>query len=976
MPDLLPTGTITLLFTDMEGSTRLLQQLGESYASVLADCRHLLRLAFAQHNGHEVDTQGDAFFVSFARATDALAAAAVIQRTLAAHPWPQDVSVRVRIGLHTGEPQLSSEGYIGVDVHHAARIMSAGHGGQILLSPTTRQLVEQHLPEGTYLDDLGEHRLKDLQRPTHLFQLSLSGLATDFPPLKTLDTSPNNLPIQPTPFIGREKEVTTVGQLLRRPDVLLVTLTGPGGVGKTRLGLQVAAELTDLFADGVFLVALAPVNMPTQVVSAIAQTLGIGEASDQPLFPLLQASLKEKQLLLLLDNFEQVADAAVILAELLTACPKLKVLVTSRMGLHVRAEHEFIVPPLSLPNPKRLPDLVTLSQYEAVALFIQRSQAVKPDFQVTNANAPAVAAICARLDGLPLAIELAAARSKFFAPQALLTRLEQGLALLTGGARDLPARQQTLHAAIAWSYNLLAHHEQQLFRRLSVFVDGCTWEAAEVVCQATSTLAGDVFDSLLSLVDKSLLRQEESTHGEPRFWMLQMLREFGLECLASAAETEVTRQVHTLHFLALAEEAEHHLRSAQQGLWLARLEQEHENLRAALNWLLEHARMGEGTEEGQRQAEQTLRLCVALEPFWYVRGYSREGLSFLDQALATHEAVGAAVKARALHAAAELAASLDDLERTEILCTESLTLFHNLADKAGMGDCLELLGMNDWGRGQYALARSRLEEAATLYQQMGESWKQGRCFTQLARIATVQGQYDQAHGLLEQSLTLYRALGDKERLGWVLYLLARLLFLSQRDAAQARSLTEQSLAFLQEIDNPWERAYTLVLLGQITLQQGKQEQAYALFEESVGCFKEVGDQIGTADALMGLASVVALQGELVAACALYQESLALARETDYKEGIPSGLEGLAIVVAEQGELPWAVRLWGTAEVLREAIGTPLPPVYRTSYQQAVANARTQLGEETFTKHWSQGRALTPQQALTNQNIDEQQQHIL
>src|SRR6266567_7569641 len=332
----LPTGTVTLLFSDMEGSTRLLQRLGKRYADLLAECRDLLRQLFVQYHGHEVDTQGDAFFVAFARATDALAAAAAMQRALAEHGWPAGITVRVRIGLHTGEPLLTADGYIGLDVHHAARIMSAGHGGQILLSPTTRQLVEQHLSAGTSLQDLGEHRLKDLQRPSHLFQLSLKDLPANFPPLKTLDTHPNNLPIQPTPFIGREKEVAAVTRLLKRSDVRLVTLTGPGGVGKTRLSLHVAAELCDDFADGVFVVALAPLNDPTQVIPAIAQTLAISEASDRPLFTLLIAFLKEKQLLLLLDNFEQVGDAAVMLAELLAACPQLKIVVTSRVGLHVR----------------------------------------------------------------------------------------------------------------------------------------------------------------------------------------------------------------------------------------------------------------------------------------------------------------------------------------------------------------------------------------------------------------------------------------------------------------------------------------------------------------------------------------------------------------------------------------------------------------------------------------------------------------
>src|SRR6266702_3325560 len=480
----LPTGTVTLLFTDIEGSTLLLQQLGERYASVLYECRDLLLTAFSGHHGHEVDTQGDAFFVAFARASDAILAALAAQHALTTHPWPEGVAVRVRMGLHTGEPSVVAEGYIGLDVHHAARIMSAAHGGQVLLSQTTRDLVEHDLPDGVSLLDLGEHHLKDLQRPSHLYQLVIVGLPADFPPLKTLDSRPNNLPVQLTPLIGREKEVSAVQNLLQREDVRLMTLTGSGGTGKTRLGLQVAAELSDLFADGVYFVNLAPLSDPTLVVSTIAQTLDLKETGEQLLLDRLKGYLRDKQILVLLDNFEQVVSAALQVADLLAASPKLKVIVTSREVLHVRGEQEFPVPPMAVPDPAHLPDMVALAQYEALALFIQRAQAVKPDFQVTPANARDIAEICVQLDGLPLAIELAAARIKLLPPKALLARLSERLAVLTSGPHDAPARQQTLRNTIAWSYNLLEAQEQRLFRRLSVFVGGCTLEAIETVCIA------------------------------------------------------------------------------------------------------------------------------------------------------------------------------------------------------------------------------------------------------------------------------------------------------------------------------------------------------------------------------------------------------------------------------------------------------------------------------------------------------------
>ncbi len=960
----LPTGTITLLFTDIEGSTHLLQQVGERYASVLSECRDLLRTTFSEHHGHEVDTQGDAFFVAFARASDAVAATVDGQRALFTHVWPEGKAVRVRMGLHTGEPNLTSEGYVGLDVHHAARIMSAGHGGQVLLSQTTHDLVEHALPEDVSLVDLGAHRLKDLQHPSYLFQLVIAGLPAGFPPLKTLDAYSNNLPIQPTPLIGREQEVATVAALLRRDDLRLLTLTGPGGTGKTRLGLQVAAELSDRFADGVFFVNLAPLSDPELVIPATAQVLDVKEIGGQPLLELLKGSLREKHLLLLLDNFEQVVGAAMYVADLHAACPNLKVMVTSRMTLHIRGEQEYAVPPLAVPDPKHLPDLVVLSQYEAVALFIQRAQATRPEFQVSNANAPAVAEICVRLDGLPLAIELAAARIKVLPPQALLARLGQRLAVLTGGAKDVPARQQTLRNTIEWSYQLLDAQEQQLFRRLSAFVGGCTLEAIEAVCDALDNDNGavSVLDGVASLIDKSLLQQTEWDGEEPRLVMLETIREYGLEALETSGEMEGTRRAQAVYYLWLAEEVEPELTGPQQTMWLERLEREHENMRAVLQWSLEQA----GDEEATQRKETALRLGAALRRFWMIHGHIREGRSFLEQALTARRGIMATVRAKALQAAASLAVFANDTEWAERLCEESLTLCRELGDKAGIAFSLYQLGELAMTTGNPIMARMRTEEALALWREVGDKEGIAWALLNLAWFVSDQGEYARAHALLEESLAMHRASGNKRGIARSYFLLAWLLLVSQGDPARARSLLEEGLALSQEVGDKESMAECLSFLGRLALSQGDTTAGRSLLQECMRLFREIGGQWGIAESLSALAQVEASQGDLAVARTLYEKSLTIAREWNYKVLLPSCLEGLAGVVAAQGDPVWAAQLWGAAESLREVMGTSIFPVYRASYDRSVAAARTQLGEKAFAAAWAQGRMMTPEQALAAQ----------
>ncbi len=952
----LPAGTITLLFTDIEGSTHLLQQLGDRYVQLLTGCRTLLRTAFHQYSGYEVDTQGDAMFAVFARASDALLAAVAAQRELALHSWPDAVEVRVRMGLHTGEPSPVDEGYVGLDVHYAARIMSAAHGGQVLLSQTTRDLAERDLPEGVSLRDLGTHRLKDLEQPTPLYQLVIAGLPADFAPLKTLDSRSDSLPVQPTPLIGREREVATIEQLLRRQDVRLVTLTGPGGTGKTRLGIQVASDLRDVFVEGVFFVSLAPINDPLLVMPTIAQALGIRDKEGHPLSARLAEVLQQKQVLLLLDNFEQVVGAASQVAELLTSCPSLKVIVTSREVLHVRAEHEFAVPPLALPDPAHLPELAALARFPSVALFLQRAQAIKPEFQLTITNARAVGEICVRLDGLPLAIELAAARMKLLSPQVLLARLDRRLAMLAGGARDVPTRQQTLRNTIEWSYQLLNAREQRLFRRLSVFVGGCTLQAAEAVCTGSDDGAGQVLDGVASLVDKSLLQHMEQTgeaSEEPRFLMLETIREYALEALTANGEAAVARQAHADYFLQLAEEAEPALKGPLLVAWLERLEREHDNLRAALQWALEGGK-----------AEMALRLGTALERFWVVRGHRNQGLAFLERALAGSAGVATSVRAKALLAAARLAFIQSHYDRGEVLAQESLALFRGLGDRRGIALSLDRLGMAAWRRGDFRAAGVLMEEDLALFREVGDQDRVAWSLFTLGLLNNKQGEYTRACALFEESLTLFRKLGNKRGIAASLTQLAGTLFVSQGNQAMIYPLLEEGLALDREVGDKEGMAVSSLLLGWVALKQGDVAIARTRVEESLALYREMEHREGIAESLLLLGRAEATRGDHAFARALYEESLAMAQEIGDKELIASGLEGLASMVTVQGEPAWAARLWGAAEALRETIGAPLQPIERADYDQAVAAVRDHLGKQAFVSAWAAGRTMTAEQVLT------------
>ena len=905
----LPAGTVTFLFTDIEGSTRLLQQLGDKFASLLDEQERLLRQAFESNAGSVVRTEGDSFFVTFPSALDAVKAVVRSQRALANHAWMEGVSIRVRMGLHTGEAQIHALDYVGIDVHRAARIAAAAHGGQTLLSQTTYALIERELPDGVAVRDLGEHRLKDLRRPMHLYQLVIADLPSDFPPLGSLDVSPNNLPIQLTSFIGRSTEIGEVKQLLSNGRLL--TLTGPGGSGKTRLALQVAAEVIESFSDGVFFVALAPITSPGLVASTIAQSLSVAEVAGRSIADSLMDYLQRKSLLLLLDNFEQVISAAPLVAELLEACNELKILVTSRESLRISGEREYPVPPLALPDLTRIPSPESLAQFAAVELFIQRAQAVKPNFHITKDNAPAVVEICHRLDGLPLAIELAAARIKLLPPRAMLARLEHRLEFLTGGGRDLPARQQTLRNTIAWSYDLLDEDEQQLFQRLSVFVDGCTVEAVEAVAGEHPGRIS-VLDQLGSLLDKSLLVEVEDPNGEPRFLMLEILREFGQEQLEASGEQEPIQRRHADYYLVLAEEAEANLKSPQQVYWIDRMEQEHDNLRAALEW----------SRNAESAGDICLRLAGALGFFWEAHGYLSEGRERLSAVLSMEVAQGrTATRAKLLARAAELSFRQSDYPATVSLAEESLAICREVGDKQGTASALIRLGNVATEVGDYATSSDYLEEALRIWRELGDKFGIARALISSGWTVLRSGDYQLANVRLEEALALSRGFGDTRSMGFELAGLGEVA-LRQGDYPRANQLVEESLALRRQLGNKWGVGVSLGILGWVAMREGDWNRAVARLGESLEVRREIGDEGGSAWCL----------------------------------------ERLAGIAMERGQAEKATRLFGAAAALRASIGSIIDQVDQAEYESNLTALRAELGEQRFAANWDEGSALTLEQA--------------
>jgi predicted ATPase/class 3 adenylate cyclase len=903
-----PHGSVrTCLIGDLRGYTRFTSEHGDEAAARLAGrFATLTEETVAGFGGTVIELRGDEVLAIFSSPRNALRAAVALQaRCAEAGETESSLPLNVGVGLDAGEIVPVRDGYRGGALNRAARLCSLAQPGEVLATDGIVHLAGR--TEGLSFVERGAVQVKGLAKPIRVLQVAAEGtLPDELPPLpQSVQDERPALPDEPTPFVGRKRELAAALALLEDPSIRLLTLTGPGGTGKSRLALRIARTLQDTYRDGVVFVPLAAVTDASLVLSSIAEALDLREEQGRPLLQTVIARLQPKHLLLVLDTMEHLLAAAPSLAALLDACHELRLLVTSRIPLHVSREHELPVPPLEVPPLDGTGSPESIERYESVALFVERAQAVKPDFRLTAANASTVAEICARLDGLPLAIELAAARIRLFPPPTLLQRLSNRLALLTGGARDRPTRQQTLRGTIDWSYSLLSPEEQTLFARLSVFSGGWTFEAAEATC--FEGLGLDPLDGMSSLVEKSIVRQFGE---EPRFGMLDTIREYAGEKLALSPVANELRRGHAGFFLRFVEDAESGLGGPALQDTLRRLEEEHDNLRAALTWLL------------AAEPASALRLAAALRRFWEMRGHLAEGRRWLTEALDRAGAAPPDLRARALLGAGTLARCQADFATAQAALTESLDLFKEAGDDAGAAGALGQLGL----------------------------------------MAEQQGDLERALTLHDESLALRRAIGDTWGIATSLNNLG-LLAHHRGDFARARDLFTESLTLNRRLDYPRGIRIALNSLGMVLEEQGEYDDAEHFYRESVEIGRELGDRHGIGYGLINLGLVGVKRRDAAAALTWLGEGLRLVAELGDRFATVMALNGLAQAALQCGEVERSAALLAATETLLDAAGIQIGDAERQRREASIAAGRNALGEPEFGAVWQAGTRLSPEEAI-------------
>jgi len=910
----IPSGTVTFLFTDIEGSTQLWEQYPEAMKPALARHDAILREAIESDHGHLIKTTGDGVHAVFSTAIDAARASLSAQRDLQSPtPDPSSPQIKVRMGLHTGEAEARAGDYFGPVLNRAARLMSIAYGGQIVLSGAAADILRDQLADGMTLLDLGEHRLKDLARPERVFQLNQPGLPAEFPPLRSLDSFPNNLPVQLTRFIGREREIAEAKE--RFSTERLLTLIGPGGTGKTRLALQIGADLLPTFVDGVWLADLASITDPARVSPTIASIFGLRDLLGVGLLDQLIDYLRAKHLLLILDNCEHLVETCAQLAEqLLQACPQLEVIASSREALGISGETVYRVPSLSLPAPTQA-TTQTLLECEAAQLFVERAAAAQSHFALTDRNATSIAQICQRLDGIPLALELAAARVSVFSPEQIAARLDDRFKLLTGGSRTALPRQQTLRALIDWSYDLLIEPERDLFQRLSVFAGGWTFEAAESVCRDL-----DVLDLLPQLINKSLVAVDES-EGEARYRLLETVRQYARDKLFESGRVADVRQHHLDYFVGLAEEGQTEFFGPGMLIWLKRGNAETDNLRAALEWALES------------QPETALRLASPLANLLSLRSQMSEARTWCQAALSRAEALppveGEAARARA----------------------------------SARADVLSAMAWAAITQGDHRAGLAAAQESASLAREFGDTRRLAQVLQTLSLAATFLGELPLADSSAKESEAISRQMGYNAELAMTLTALAQNTFVRGGDPVRAQVYMNEAVALAQASGSPWVTSYLEMIRGMQAFQRGDVAQGRESAARLTAYYAELGDRRMFHSVRSEQAHGLRRYGELDEALGIYRETILGWQELGHRAAVAHQLECIASILAQRGEGGRAAMLLGAAEVLREACGSPMTLTERPEYDQAVADLRTQLDGSALDSAWAGGRKMTMDEAI-------------
>ncbi len=999
----LPTGTVTFLFTDIEGSTKLWQQHPGVMPAALSRHHALLSRAITAHNGYVFQIIGDAFCAAFMTASDGLGAALEAQRQLAIEEWGETGAIRVRMALHTGNAEVHAGAYTsgeyvsGLTLSRTSRLLSVGHGGQILLSMPVCELIRDNLPAGVSLRDMGLQRLRDLIRPEHIFQIITDDLPADFPPLKTLDTLPNNLPMQLTSFIGREKEIGEIKEIIQH--ARLVTLTGVGGSGKTRLAIKVAGDLLEDFSDGVWFVELASLTDPELLPHNVATALGLQLQSGLTIRSALIEYMREKKYLLLIDNCEHmVGDCAKFADELIRACPHLKILSTSREGLGIAGEFIYQVPSLIIPSLEE-PSLHTLEQNESARLFIDRALMVQPNFTVTDKNAPALAQICYQLDGIPLAIELAAARINVLSVEQISERLVDCFRLLKGGSRTALPRHQTLQALIDWSYCLLSPAERILFNRLSVFAGGWTLEAVESICAGDGLECFDVLDCLQNLTAKSLVVVSEGENGHLRYRLAETIRQYARDKLAASEQPNRFRDRHLDWFMDFEEKARPKLFTSEQIDMLNRLDAEHDNFRAALEWSIEAS------------PDKGLQLAAGLSRFWRLRGFWFERLSWLNKLL-DHQNAQAPISARALPliARGDLILSQGEYDDAEENFSESLQIYRQLGDEKGIVEALGGLArlsiqqenfsragelsrislelarkIGDHLQVSYALNRyayalraqgdrtgadELLKESLNIFTQKVDigsnqnffaSPQSENPFFSLAISEQSQGNFEGARLVFEDGLVFFRKTGSSHEIAWFLRYLANLSY-REGDLKRARALYQEALEIVQDLKDKFCLAHTLDGLAQVEDREGSYEQAAFFARQALKLCEQLGSKPRTAHAQCTL-GLTLLNTDLAEAERWLKSSLQIRIALQNKTDIADSLEALAKLNSLSGDSERAIKLFAVAGVLREAISFPKTRAESLASERDQNGLRVEVGMDAFSAAWHEGRALGWEQAI-------------